>query len=173
MARLGGRVRPRGRDYVLAAIVVATVDVTAIRRVYRQLLLPGASRLHSSSERPALRKTVLRTMGGLPLHSALVAEARITAGEREARAECLRSVMAHVALLPGSVTLIIESRGDRLDRDDRRLLQPLSWPDLQYRHARPAQERLLRLPDFLAWAAGAPRQYRDLLPEHERLGKRS
>lgn len=159
----------RGPLYVLAAVVVAAEDLPRVRAVEQTLLLPGERRLHSAKERRQRRKVVLRTMADVPMLAALVVQTRGVRPERRARQACLRVLIDRLGELPGHGKVVIESRGEALDRDDRKTLSELRWQPARYLHARAVDEPLLWLPDFMAWAAGAAREYRILLPPHERL----
>jgi hypothetical protein len=148
------------RPYLLVAGVVTVVELAASRSVLRALCAPGDRRLHFQSERDSRRRELLSHL--------IRAEFRtwVYAGHgrpEEVRRACLRQLVAD-AVKSGATRLVMESRGDVLDRSDRqvvaRAVDDVAAAGLAYTHLRPHEEPLLWLPDAVAWSYGAGGDWR-------------
>ncbi|MGH9090465.1 MAG: hypothetical protein ACRDZR_03650 [Acidimicrobiales bacterium] len=149
--------------YVIAAVSVAVPAAT--RGVVRGLVAPGRRRLHMVDERPRHRPIIIDTLLSCDIEAWIYNAGRAHRTEREARAACLRALVADLAALGGSTRLIIE-----LDRTlggaDRSVLyqasrrSPRRGFDLHYDHRTSHEELLLGLPDVIAWCWARSAEWR-------------
>ncbi|HVX20941.1 MAG TPA: hypothetical protein VHB02_06320 [Acidimicrobiales bacterium] len=139
--------------YVLAAVTVT--DVAAVRRVIRDLILPGQRRLHMKREQSGRRGTIVSALVQTGIEAIVYDAARRYPTELGARRACLAAVVADLAALGGPLQLVIE-QDDSLVRSDRHELYGLVRRAriseiIEYRHQRAAEDPLLALPDVVAW----------------------
>lgn len=146
------------RDYVVCAVVVGSDGRDEIRQVVRGLRRPGAHRLHMAKESAAHRKRILGDLCALPI-SATLYVSRYSV-DRDGRAEIMRRMVAGL----GVEGLVIESGVGQDERDRAVLYEAVRAAGLDgrfsYRHLAPRAEPLLWLPDAIAWAWGAGKDWR-------------
>ncbi|MCO5994913.1 hypothetical protein [Actinoallomurus rhizosphaericola] len=145
--------------YILCAAVVPTANLNEIRRLARELCMPGQRRWHFKSESDRRRRLIL---DALVRRSDVRVALYMGKGKRpRVRAECLVTLVTDLIDQGGS-QLVIESQDgqDRLDRQC--LLETLhkAGANLRYRHVRPHEEPGLWLPDAFAWAYGTGGEWR-------------
>lgn len=120
-------------------------------------------RIHFHNESTKRRREILMAITEMPV-SAVVFVARAKQGVREsdARAACMSDL---VLMLQADAVqrLVIESRQD--DRSDVAVIERARTrePRLVFEHRRPDDDPLLWVADALTWAAGAGREWRDLI----------
>jgi hypothetical protein len=148
----------RNGRYLLTAVAVQPSDLRRLRKVVREMLMPGQRELHLKAENPRRRRTLLAravAAGGC----ATVYVASCQAREQEAaRAACLQRLVVDLVAV-GAHRLVMDSRGDR-DRNDILTLQSAlgahpRLTGLTYEHLDSAHEPLIGLADMLGWAYGA------------------
>ena len=141
----------KARHLVLAATVVATDDLAAVRAALRRLLLPGQRRLHFHNEQSARRSRILTTLLGLPVSVRVYETAGVTA---QARSGCLRALAADLDALDAR-RLVLEV--DEVFRDDDTVILTAATRRLRARGeftfdlVPPAAEPLLWVSDAVAW----------------------
>lgn len=146
--------------YLVASVVVFVDRASEIRERLRRLLLPRQLRFHWREESPKRRLEMLKLIQELRVEAR--AYVRNPTGRREqgrARRLCLEELLWDLRQL-GIGELVIESRGEDLDRQDRQAIiearRALIAPDgLKYGFARPKEEPLLWIPDSIAGAVAA------------------
>jgi hypothetical protein len=145
--------------YILCAATVPAASLDDVRRLARDLCLPGQRRWHFNSESDRRRRLILDTLVRRRDIRVLLYEGR---GRRpRVRAECLISLVTDL-IDQGASRLVIESQ-DGQDRIDRQVLAEAlrkASTDLGYCHSRPHQEPGLWLPDAFAWAYGTAGHWR-------------
>lgn len=159
------------------AVSIQTVHVESARQTLRSLVLPGQRRIHFSKESDPRRRQILSVMGRLPVTPVsrwCVSSATLT--KQQARALCIRGLLESLIHEGRLGTLVIESREEPLDVDDRRLIESLYHkPGFVYRHASPYEEPMLWVPDAVAWTLGKGRRWTGRLPaawrgDHHQVG---
>jgi hypothetical protein len=143
--------------YVVAASAVLQADGDRARDELRKLLLPRQPYLHWNSEKPARRLAILDRLTSL---GAMVFACSYypvgTRHQESARAACLTALVGDLKA-EGISELVIETRGEALDRRDRRTLLHarevgIASGDLSYRHTGKREEPLLWAADAIAGA---------------------
>jgi len=148
--------------YFVCAAVVTMGDLTQVRKSVGVLRSPGASRVHMSKERPARRRQILSVVTEMPVRAYLYEAPLAGRSQRAARDDCLRHLVADlVSLNVGHA--VLESCDQ--DHQDLKVISQTLWPlgatkQLQYGHHGPTEEKLLWLPDIIAWAYGAGGDWR-------------
>jgi hypothetical protein len=145
-------------SYHLVAAIVEPAHLAGGRALLRALRLPGERRLHFQSEGNARRSRILSALREVEA-SAWVYVGR---GKSEAvRAAAMASLAADLSER-GASRLAIESRGETLDRIDRRVVARTlaAGSLLTYEHLLPHEEPLLWLADAVAWCYGAGPRWR-------------
>lgn len=159
-------IRP-GR-YRLTVVRVASADLAEAARSVRRSIPSGQYRLHLSSEGPARRRQILRSLVELPI-TELVLETPYDgrSNDQLPRDRCLSAL---ATCLPewGISVLVLDTRGQERDRRDRaRLGTDLTAGRLEdrvtYSHRGSRDELLIALPDAIGWAIGAARPWPDLV----------
>lgn len=150
----------RRRDvYALAVALVADHSRQALRRAVGELLLPGERRFHMAKERPDRRRQAIDSMGVIVENALIViASVRSAGSEEGARRACL-GVLVPLLATKDVAQLCLERRDDARDRNDRLVIRSLLQQGstiLVYEHRSATEERLLWIPDILAWAATNP-----------------
>jgi len=141
----------KSREYIVVAAVVLPADAAAYRTSINSLRMRGQRRIHFTSERPERRRMILSTLETLGVRAEVYRASSLR--DREARAACLRAVVADVPRL--GVDRIVLEQDDSIVRADRQLLytelRRIGMPDVTYDHERATAEPLLAIPDALAW----------------------
>lgn len=151
------------RDYIICAAVVSPNDLASIRASLRNLLLPGQRRLHFVDESKQRRRKCLSVMAELPLHARIYTT---SGNESVARGQLLDHLLNDLIPLQCE-RLVIESRGAAQDSRERRRIAALithrEATPFTYHHMKPHEEPMLWVPDAIAWAHGAGREWRSLV----------
>ena len=139
--------------YILAAVTVP--DPAVMRKVIRDLLLPGQRRIHMKHEQPRRRRAIIAALEGTSASATIYDAGRRYSTDRAARVACLGALVEDVANTGDAVQLIIE-QDESLVQSDRHELYRLVWQSgvsglVEYRHQRAYDELLLALPDVSAW----------------------
>jgi hypothetical protein len=146
-----------GLLYVVAAAAVLRADRDRARDEFRKLLLPRQPYLHWNSEKPARRVAVLDRLAGLDAMALACGYYPVgTRHQESARAACLTALVGDLKAA-GISELVIETRGEPLDRRDRRTLLHarevgIAPRNLSYRHVGKLEEPLLWAADAIAGA---------------------
>jgi hypothetical protein len=147
------------RDYLICAAIVPCTDVARVRRMVRELCLPGQRRWHFAKESASRRRKIISDLAGSGLFQVLVCHAR---GDGPvARAACLAELLPMLADR-GVTRLTLECRQGQ-DSADRRTLHDAMAKlgiDMEYAHRRPHEECCLWCADAIAWAYGAGGDWR-------------
>ena len=139
--------------YLLVAAVVLPQDSTALRATVRGLVLQGQYRIHMKKERDSRKRAIADAICASGIRATIYDAGRDRRYERDARAACLRGLVADAAGTGG--LLILEQDDSLMSWDKQRLIEltrEFGCRDtLRYRHERAAAEQLLALPDAIAW----------------------
>jgi|ERR1035438_7186710 hypothetical protein len=158
----------RGDTYYLTAALVLTKDLGQCSKAIREGLPKGRRRAHFSREGDRIRKQIIDLSCSLPTNLiVVVAYGECGTDEERARQACLR------ALLPGLarrhvVTLVLDSRGERDQRDRQTLARTLAElrVDMHYSHRGSRDEPLLGLADAFGWCFGAGKRWSQQVAPH-------
>ena len=137
-------------------LVVAAIgtppDLNVCRKTLRELTLPGQRRIHFAKERDSRRRSICSAIADMPVEIRAY-DARRLSDQRTARALVLDAIVRDRAEIRAQ-RLIIE-QDDSLIVADRRVLHQARRDhratELNYEHARAAEEPLLCIPDAAAW----------------------
>lgn len=151
----------RGSTYVIAAVVVETHAVVAVRAELRRFLRSNQRRVHMAKESPARRNQFLAIVERV-VSRAIVVEAplgKVPMGE--AREQAMQA-LARVLIDDSVATWHIEWMVDDVERRDRRAIASVVRQDdppaeVTYDHRPPHDEPMLWAADALAWAASRHR----------------
>lgn len=152
----------RGRQYLLAAVLLPSSRLGAARTLVRGLCLPGERRVHFQAENDSRRRKIAATLVAARF------SARVYLGHgraNETRAACLRQLVTDIVKLEAQ-RLVLESRGHAGDRVDRAVIhQTLArigrvFDRLSYEHLGPHEDPALGIPDAVAWCHGAGQDWR-------------
>jgi hypothetical protein len=162
-----------GLLYVVAAGVVVKTDADRARDELRKFLSPRQGYFHWGDEKPARRLAMLDRLAELDV-MAFVTSYYPAANRRQerARASCLTMLVGDLRVEDVD-ELVVETRGEYLDRRDRRTLLHvrevgIAADSLTYRHAGKLEEPGLWAADAIAGAvathlAGNDSQYYERL----------
>lgn len=145
--------------YRLTMVCLNTRDLAVISRSLRTLVPKGRGRLHFSAESDSRRRAILSALITLPIHATtFAAPYRRGDNEQPARSSCLRTLIQ--TLDANVVVLVLDSRGEHRDRQDRaelrnELVRTDRAETVTYSHRGSRDELLLALPDAIGWAVGA------------------
>jgi len=143
--------------YVLAAVVVLTGQEDEVRAVLRSGLRHRRQRFHWREEEHTDQETMAKLVGELQLASVVAVATPVdTKRPERARRLCLTRLLWELEHR-NVHDVLLESRGDAQDRDDRRHIANTQRarhvePDLVYAFGNPRAEPLLWLPDLVAGA---------------------
>ena len=150
----------RGNQLVMAAAVVETHDVAAIRTEIRRFLRANQRRVHMAKESLARHRQFSSLICGLPIK--LRAFTTIV-GPRSmpAARELLMAALTTALLRAGVESWTIEAIGEVQEARDRRVTADVVHrstvtAELVYDHRPPHSEALLWAADALAWLATDP-----------------
>jgi len=142
------------RDYLLVAGVVLPVDLDAVRKVMRGLVLPGQRRLHMKDENDSRKRSIATAIAVSCVHATIYDAGRRYRNERERRAACLRAVVQDAAAR-GDSMLVLEQDDSMVGWDNQNLIEFTRASGcrdtLRYEHRRAASELALAIPDAVAW----------------------
>ncbi|MBR3225610.1 MAG: hypothetical protein IKF78_09825 [Atopobiaceae bacterium] len=143
--------------YYLCAVVDRAVDEVAIQRL-RSLLPKGAKKLHWRQMGVSLQGDSLKLLGSLAMNAIVVSGRPINPRKQErARRKCLE-VLLPLLGSAGAGRVVMESRGDALDKRDREMAVSLirrGWlGNVRLAHMRGDDEPRLWLPDQILGAQG-------------------
>lgn len=148
------------KRYMICTAIISPNVMKEVRDELRKLLLPQQRRLHFVNESPQRRRRCLAIMAELPVRARMY-----TSQQNEAVAREL--LLGHLLsdLLPLKCQrLIIESRETNQNTRERSQIAAAIRkgvaPQMTYEHMRPHEEPLLWIPDAIAWAYGAGREWR-------------
>jgi hypothetical protein len=153
-------VRP-GR-YVMCSLVVEPGQLGPLRRLTRDLLLPGQRRLHFHNESDRRQRDLATQLCAFEVDvSVFVCRSAHGRSEPEQRACCLRAIVEDLQDRDEAVTLFLETRHEQ-DADDHGVIRSARRPEpvLTYQHLEAAEDPLLWLPDAYAWLVGAGAAWR-------------
>lgn len=137
----------------LQGFIWVPVDVAALRRDVRSLVLPGQRRIHFTKERDDRKRLILSKLADFGARAHILhCESGSDAASREA---CLRGLVALAA--EHAHTKIVIERDDSIEQSDRRILfrevrKHGLTGTLIYAHEAPHLEPLLWIADAIAWS---------------------
>lgn len=145
----------KARGYVVAAATVLPADLVSTRKLVRELILPGQTRLHMKAELPPRKKLVLSKLAALgPITTVYTADRATYGTDISCRRACLEVLVTDIA--SSCEFLILESDASQDARDRRDLIaltrQAGCRETLSYDHMPATSEPLLAIPDAVAWA---------------------
>lgn len=144
------------RDYLVVSAVIATGDITQVRREMKDLLLPGQRSLHMKDEsdrrRGQIRDQVLSAGVEVVIYSARPSNC---GGHTGARDVCLQRVAAD-GVDRAIGRLVIDRNDSYVSRDRRSVMQGarragVGRVPFDYQHMRRHEEPLLAIPDAMGW----------------------
>ncbi|MEV0001269.1 hypothetical protein AB0H28_03140 [Micromonospora sp. NPDC050980] len=142
------------RGLVLAAAVLERHRLTAARQLIAGLTLRGQRSIHFCKERNDRRREILLALRDLG-PTVLLYDATDHRNQRLAREACLRALITDAAKLDAE-RLVLEMDESRRMADVRTLNHELRLTGmtgrLRYDHLRAHEDRLLSLPDAVAWS---------------------
>ncbi|MBD5831219.1 hypothetical protein [Janibacter melonis] len=144
------------RDYLVISAVIATGDITQMRREMRDLLLPGQRSLHMKDEADGRRRQIRDQILSLGVEVVIYSvRPSSCGGHTAARDACLQQVAAD-GVGRGISRLIIDRSESYVARDRRSVIQgsQLSGADqvpFDYHHMQRYEEPLLAIPDAMGW----------------------
>jgi hypothetical protein len=142
------------RGYLLVAGVLGPGDLDPVRRLLRDLVLPGQRRLHMKDENDQRRRAIATAISASGVTATIYDAGRRYRNERARRAACLRALVDDAAQ-HGDAMLVLEQDDTLLSWDDQRLIEYTREAgcrdNLRYEHRRAASELLLAVPDAIAW----------------------
>ncbi len=146
------------QGYVVAAAVVVAGELEPLRRVVRDLVLPGQRRLHMKTERDSRRRQIVAALVQAGAEVVVYDAGRRYRTDLQAREQCLRGVVADAARWAGATRLVLEQDDSLVRWDSQQLIELAREAGcrdrLHYGHERAAAEALLAVPDAVAWCWG-------------------
>lgn len=140
------------RDYLLVAAALPETQLPGARRALRALLRPGQRRLHMVKESGSRQRQVLGVIRELGPRVTIYRAVSDGRSDVRRRAACLDLLIAD-AVTARYRMITLEREAGAEERDRQQLFAHLSTTTTpRYRHAAPAEEQLLAIPDALAWA---------------------
>ncbi|MCO5997707.1 hypothetical protein [Actinoallomurus rhizosphaericola] len=148
--------------YILAASILPPESRAAVREAMLRSRLPGERKVHwyhAAEKRRHLLSDVVASLSAL--HLVVVRSGIPGEPSERRRRKCLETLLFELASA-GVSEVILESRQDRQNKSDRRLIDTLLArkviaPEVRIRHALGPAEPLLWLPDIVAGAVVAAR----------------
>lgn len=146
-----------GTTYYLCAAIDRSMDEIAVQRL-RSLMPRGARKLHWREMGVSLQADVLKLVGSLAVDIIVVSGRPINPRKQErARRKCLE-VLLPLLGSAGAERVVMESRGDALDKRDREMAVSLirkGWlGNVMIAHMRGGDEPRLWVPDQILGAQG-------------------
>jgi hypothetical protein len=147
----------RDGRYLLTAALVDPRDLGRLRRVMRELLLPGQRELHFQKEKPQRRRHLIDRVTAAGVRASVYTAACDRRGQEAARAACLRQLVRDL-LAVNAHRLVMDSRRER-DRMDAATIRAVlgsapSRTQLTYEHLENG-EPLIWIADVVGWCHGA------------------
>lgn len=139
--------------YVLVASVHVNGSVDPLRRLMRELTLPGQTRIHMRKERDSRRREIIAALCDAGVTATIYDVGRFS-NELAARRQALALLLNDVD--PATPTILTLEQDDSLLAWDRRALYALSrshglGKGFTYHHLPGRSEPLLGIPDAIAW----------------------
>ena len=145
----------KARGYVIAATLVDTAEVAAVRRVLKQTLPRGQRRIHMVDESDPLRRKFLSALSDAGVATRLYVASADHGTDVRRRRACLRRVVLEAAA-EGCTRLVLESDPTQDARDRQTLIETTREigrrGNFEYQHLRAYDEPLLWASDAVAWA---------------------
>lgn len=135
-------------DYIVAAAVVTTKEVTNARRSMRDLLIGKQQRIHFKNENSHRKAQIV----SVALEISVECRIYVCRTRRSARERCLTRLVPD--LVDAGVDRLVLERDTSTEHLDRRLLfEATRRADsrMTHHHDTPHQEPLLWAPDAIAW----------------------
>ncbi|WNV91205.1 hypothetical protein [Umezawaea sp. Da 62-37] len=152
----------RNDRYLLVVAIIDPGDLAELRKLLRDLLLPGQKEVHFKKEEPGRRKIILSRLVrfGPVVH---VYQCSCAGGEERARQKCLVALVLDLVAL-GVIRLVLDSREVRDHHDKQTIKAVLGKPSAEspfiYEHVVSTQEQLLWIADVVGWCYGAGGEWR-------------
>jgi hypothetical protein len=157
--RMGVRIfvdETKAKGYLVVAVLCPDESVALARRTIGRLVLPGQRSVHMKHERDRRRRQIANAVVGLRacgIRAVVLDAGRGPEPEYVRRERALR-VLVEIAAGVGSASLVLDLDRTLVARDSRTIAaasRELAI-DVAYRHASLASERLLAIPDVIAWS---------------------
>ncbi|RIQ18867.1 hypothetical protein [Jiangella rhizosphaerae] len=145
------------RDYIVAAAVITSGEVSAARRAMRALLLPKQPRIHFRDEKDHRKQQIVT----VALDVSVDVRIYVCRSRRSARENCLSAMVPD--LVDVGVDRLVLERDTSTEKLDRRVLYEATrkaGTEMTYQHDLPHQEPLLWAPDAIAWCWAAGGSWR-------------
>lgn len=146
-------------DYLLCAAVVPVGDITAARKMMRELKPKNRDRLHMKAETRNRGQIISRFMAARPISQAHIFTGHLrgtSRTQREVRTECLHALATYAADNAATRILVESCSQDKQDRDA--LIGALAAKGASDRVRvmldKPTAHELLWAADLVAWAYG-------------------
>ncbi|WP_280235589.1 hypothetical protein [Nocardia cyriacigeorgica] len=146
--------------FLIVSTFTEGTRVDSVRKVMRQHLVGGQSRIHFKKESDPRRRAICSAICELDVQI-VVYDATQIKNAMSARAACLSAVVEDLAT-SGGTRLVLETDDSLIDSDKRVLYQAVRKCDvadrLTYHHMRASAEPILWISDAAAWcvAKGGP-----------------
>lgn len=142
------------RQYLLVAAVVLPADLDVIRKVVRELVLPGQRRVHMKNENDGRKRCIVAAIADAEVRATVYDAGLRYRTERDRRGACLRGLVDDTARR-GDTMLVLEQDDSLLRWDNQQLVDLTRGAGcremLRYEHRRACSEPLLSIPDAIAW----------------------
>lgn len=144
----------KARGLLVAAAVIIQDRLNEARQAINRLVLPHQRSIHFCKEKDERRRRILACIRGLDV-TVVIYDASRYRHAKEARDACLTALVTEAAKMDAE-RLVLELDDSTL-RADRKLLnqqvRATGVADrLRYDHQRSHEERLLSIPDAVAWS---------------------
>ena len=156
----------KAKGYTLVAAVMLPADLVPTRKVIRELVSPGRTRVHMKREIPRRRKLILAKLRPLgPVATLYSADRAIYGTDIACRRACLEALVHDIADTCQSLVLEADATQDARDRQDLITLTKNAGcrDSLSYEHLTATTEPLLAIPDAVAWAWARGGEWRSLV----------
>lgn len=156
----------KAKGYTLVAAVMLPADLVPTRKVIRELVSPGQTRVHMKTEIPRRRKLILSKLRPLgPVATLYSADRAIYGTDIACRRACLEALVHDIAGTCQSLVLEADASQDARDRQDLITLTKDAGcrESLSYEHLTATAEPLLAVPDAVAWAWARGGEWRQLV----------
>lgn len=151
------------RDYIVAAALITSDDVTAARRAMRDLRIGKQQRIHFKDEDDSRKKQIITAV----LSVSAGCRIYVCRTRRSAREHCLTCMVPDLVDL-GVGRLVLE-RDESTEQLDKRILYAQlrkAGSSMNYQHDSPHREPMLWAPDAVAWCWASGGDWRKRVADH-------
>ena len=155
------------RDYLLVASVHVATDLTALRRLVRELLMPNQRCLHMKDENLGRKKKIATAFVAAGVQATIYRAAGPQhRTEKDRRHACLRALI-HDNATAGETMIILDHDESLISWDNQRLIEftraEHCRDTLRYEHKKGQAELLLAIPDAIAWCWAKGGEWKNLI----------